>query len=243
MIDRGYGGDLTFTRTLGLRAPVSLVVPLRGDARARRTTPYFCVNFGVCDTTTIDDAALAPAALAGDRSARRSTAPTSRSRRRAATSRARARACVAGHGLRLRVQPRLRRGGAVLARWAAARRRARDACSASASCGAYGGPNGDDVLHPRKRFYAGGSQSVRGYGENQLGPRILTLPRGFLIYATDRERRPVTRSSETFASATRTSSPTPPAQPPSATTSSRRARSAARRSSRGAWSTAFRCPS
>ena len=30
------------------------------------------------------------------------------------------------------------------------------------------------VLHPRKRFYAGGSQSVRGYGENQLGPRILT---------------------------------------------------------------------
>jgi outer membrane protein assembly factor BamA len=31
------------------------------------------------------------------------------------------------------------------------------------------------VIHPRERFYAGGSQSVRGYGENQLGPRILTV--------------------------------------------------------------------
>jgi outer membrane protein assembly factor BamA len=39
------------------------------------------------------------------------------------------------------------------------------------------------VLHPRKRFYAGGSQSVRGFGENQLGPRILTVPHGYLINA------------------------------------------------------------
>jgi outer membrane protein assembly factor BamA len=45
--------------------------------------------------------------------------------------------------------------------------------------------NTDGVLHPRKRFYAGGSQSVRGFGENQLGPRILTLPHGYLIHAKD----------------------------------------------------------
>jgi outer membrane protein assembly factor BamA len=31
------------------------------------------------------------------------------------------------------------------------------------------------VVHPRKRFYAGGSQSVRGFGERQLGPRVLTV--------------------------------------------------------------------
>jgi outer membrane protein assembly factor BamA len=36
------------------------------------------------------------------------------------------------------------------------------------------------VLHPRKRFYAGGSHSVRGFGENQLGPRVLTVPIGVL---------------------------------------------------------------
>ena len=35
---------------------------------------------------------------------------------------------------------------------------------------------GSALLHPRKRFYAGGSHSVRGYDENQLGPRILTVP-------------------------------------------------------------------
>jgi outer membrane protein assembly factor BamA len=34
---------------------------------------------------------------------------------------------------------------------------------------------GSGILHPRKRFYAGGSHSVRGYGENQLGPRVLTI--------------------------------------------------------------------
>jgi outer membrane protein assembly factor BamA len=39
---------------------------------------------------------------------------------------------------------------------------------------------GDGVLHPRKRFYAGGSHSVRGFGETQLGPRVLTVPIGVL---------------------------------------------------------------
>lgn len=33
----------------------------------------------------------------------------------------------------------------------------------------------DLVIHPRKYFFAGGAQSVRGYGENQLGPRVLTV--------------------------------------------------------------------
>jgi outer membrane protein assembly factor BamA len=36
------------------------------------------------------------------------------------------------------------------------------------------------ILHPTKRFYAGGSHSVRGFGENQLGPRVLTVPIGTL---------------------------------------------------------------
>lgn len=38
----------------------------------------------------------------------------------------------------------------------------------------------ETVLHPRTRFYAGGARSVRGYGENQLGPRILTIHAGML---------------------------------------------------------------
>ena len=31
-----------------------------------------------------------------------------------------------------------------------------------------------DVVHPQRRFYAGGANSVRGFGQSQLGPRILT---------------------------------------------------------------------
>jgi outer membrane protein assembly factor BamA len=39
-----------------------------------------------------------------------------------------------------------------------------------------GVPESDDpVIHPRKLFFACCSRSVRGYGENQLGPRILTI--------------------------------------------------------------------
>jgi outer membrane protein assembly factor BamA len=40
---------------------------------------------------------------------------------------------------------------------------------------AVGVAGGDPVLHPSKRMYAGGSQSVRGFGENELGPRVLTV--------------------------------------------------------------------
>jgi len=32
-----------------------------------------------------------------------------------------------------------------------------------------------DVVHPQKRFYAGGANSVRGFAQNRLGPRVLTV--------------------------------------------------------------------
>ena len=34
---------------------------------------------------------------------------------------------------------------------------------------ALGVAGSDELLHPRKRFYAGGARSVRGFGEGQLG--------------------------------------------------------------------------
>ena len=34
---------------------------------------------------------------------------------------------------------------------------------------------GDAVLHPSKRYFSGGSQSVRGFGQNLLGPKVLSL--------------------------------------------------------------------
>jgi outer membrane protein assembly factor BamA len=52
-------------------------------------------------------------------------------------------------------------------------------CSADQALGV-AGTVGGNVLHPIKRYYAGGSHSVRGFGENQLGPRVLTVPIGNL---------------------------------------------------------------
>jgi outer membrane protein assembly factor BamA len=43
----------------------------------------------------------------------------------------------------------------------------------------------DEMLHPRKRFFAGGSRSVRGFRENQLGPRVLTIDPTVLMEEAD----------------------------------------------------------
>ena len=34
---------------------------------------------------------------------------------------------------------------------------------------------GNKVVHPQKRFFAGGSNSVRGFAQNRLGPKVLTV--------------------------------------------------------------------
>ena len=64
------------------------------------------------------------------------------------------------------------------------------------------GEESEAVLHPRKRFYLGGSRSVRGYGENQLGPRILTIPATTLRRGTEGcpEATPITECDPNTAS-------------------------------------------
>ena len=41
-----------------------------------------------------------------------------------------------------------------------------------------------DIIHPQKRFYAGGANSVRGFGQYQLGPRVLTVDVAQLLSST-----------------------------------------------------------
>lgn len=43
-------------------------------------------------------------------------------------------------------------------------------------------PSAGDVIHPQKRFYGGGPNSVRGFGQNQLGPRVLTVDVRRLVF-------------------------------------------------------------
>ena len=171
-IDRGYGATATFTRQLAARAPGSLTYRYE-MTRVEAGDIYFCVNYGVCDTTTISvlrsHQTLSPLTFTGfiDRSDQPFT-PTKgyigRVELQSATrytlsdyryNRALLDASAYWHpSLRQEVVASHLRLGVVRAMTSS---------------------TGDTVLHPRTRFYAGGAMSVRGYGENQLGPRVLTI--------------------------------------------------------------------
>ena len=179
-IDRGYGGNITFTRTLGTRAPASLNYQFE-VTRVEAGDVYFCVNFGVCDATTIDNLRsyqrLSP--VLATALVDRTDVPLSPTRGYTARIDLEhaSQATVSDYAYN-----RLFGEGTLFTRFLGRR----NVLATHLRLGFVrprAGRNGEEVLHPRKRFYAGGSQSVRGYGENQLGPRILTVPHGYLINA------------------------------------------------------------
>ncbi len=47
------------------------------------------------------------------------------------------------------------------------------------------------IAPPQKRFYAGGANSVRGYAQNQLGPRVMTLGVEELVFPRNGEELPI----------------------------------------------------
>ena len=171
-IDRGYGGQATYTHTVTTRAPASLTYRYELN-RVQAGDVYFCVNYGVCDTLTIGTLrgrqSLSPLTLTGfiDRSDQ-PFSPTKGYVARLDMEHASSLtvsdyrynriffdAAIYGHKSRTnQVYSAHLRAGFVRA----------------LSGGADGG-----AIHPRKRFYAGGANSVRGFGESQLGPRILTI--------------------------------------------------------------------
>ncbi len=184
VIDRGYGGNITYTRALSFRAPASLSYKFE-VTRVEAGGPYFCVNFGVCDTTTIS-------ALRGNQrlSPVQAQVQVDRSDQPLAPTRGYVARAELEHASSLTVSDyrynRAYAEGALYSRFGP-----KDAVLAAHLRVGFVRPlpggtstSGEPVLHPRKRFYAGGSQSVRGFGENQLGPRILTLPRDRLSTAT-----------------------------------------------------------
>jgi outer membrane protein insertion porin family len=175
VIDNGYGGNLTFTHSLAARAPLSLSYRFE-VTRVEANGPYFCVNFGVCDTTSINGLRghqrMSP--LLAQVQVDRSDDPLSPSRGYRAHA-------ELEHASSLTISDyrynRAYSEGTVYMGLGGKK----SVLASRLRIGfvrplAGGGTLNDAVLHPRKRFYAGGSQSVRGYGENQLGPRILTLP-------------------------------------------------------------------
>jgi outer membrane protein insertion porin family len=180
VIDRGYGGDLTLTQVLGVKASGSVTYRFE-ETSVEANDPYYCIYFGVCETTTIAslrmNQRLSPVTLQAQ--VDRSDVPLAPTRGYTARSE------VEYASAATMSDYRYFRGFAEASLYS--RLGAKSSVLATHLRVGFVRPqvggNGDAVLHPRKRFYAGGSMSVRGFGENQLGPRILTLPQSYLFFA------------------------------------------------------------
>jgi outer membrane protein assembly factor BamA len=184
-VDRGFGSSVTLTRRTAQRSPVSLSYRYE-VTEVEAGDVYFCQSFGVCEASTISALrarrTLSPLSLSyfTDRSndlffptsgyvaradAEHASAYTASDYRYNRVSADIAKYFAVGNGA---IATRLRGG------WV------RNLSSTAEGVGVTAAV-GEVILHPRKRFYAGGSQSVRGYGENQLGPRVLTVAPAALL--------------------------------------------------------------
>ena len=184
-VDRGYGTSFTFTRDVTDRAPLSLNYRFE-ISKVDAGDVYFCINYGVCDQATLNalrgNQKLSPftVGLGVDRT-NDPFSPNSGYRVNGSAEHASAftlsdyrynRATLDGAGFY-----KLRQRGAIGVHlrigWVHPLGSTSEALGVAAT-------TDEAVLHPTKRFYAGGSNSVRGFGENQLGPRVLTIPIGNL---------------------------------------------------------------
>lgn len=186
-IDHGYGGSVTLTRMIRNRAPLSANYRYE-ITRVEASDVYFCVNYGVCDQATLaalrQNQRLSPLGLGiiSDLSDDPFN-PTHGWNSRLDLEHASA---ATGSSFRYN---RLFGDGAIYKRLSE-RRITGPFAKVFAAHLRFGlvRPLGSQfidflgdnevqaqVIHPRKRFYAGGSNSVRGYGESQLGPRLLTV--------------------------------------------------------------------
>ncbi len=179
-VDQSYGADVTLTRLLRDRSPTSLAY--RAEVtRIEAGELYFCVNYGLCDLPTVDAVrrprrlSPASASLSMDHSDD-PLDPVRGWRARLDLEHASDLTWSQFHfhrasGAWAQYFP-FNRGRNVLA----LRVRGGWVRPLGGSAEAVGLEDIEgEILHPRKRFYAGGATSVRGYGENQLGPRILTV--------------------------------------------------------------------
>lgn len=180
-VDRGSGTSLTFTRLLTERAPASANYHFE-ISKVDAGDVYFCINYGVCDQPTLialrQNQRLSPLIVTSsiDR-ANDPFSPNRGFRGNASLEHASAftfsdfryNRATADAAAFYQVRKRGALAAHLRAGWVNALGSTGQAVGVDAAIG--GG-----ILHPRKRFYAGGSHSVRGFGENQLGPRVLTIP-------------------------------------------------------------------
>lgn len=185
-VDEGYGAEISATRRLDFPTPVTLSYRFEMSGVSAGDL-YFCVNYAICEPVTIDALQsrhrISPLSLSFvDNRADDPVAPTTGYRVRADLEHASTvtqsdfgytRVSLAGaYYMPLDLHRRRILAGQLRAGWV------RPLAGTAEAVGVGGDV---EILHPRKRFYAGGSRSVRGYHENQLGPRVLTVDPSALL--------------------------------------------------------------
>lgn len=179
-IERGYGASIALTRDLGPRTNSTLGYTYE-VSKIDASEVYFCVSFGVCLSPTVDVLAngsvLSPLSSVTQLDVTNSPFTPDRGyRARVDLEHA---SQITGSAFRFN---RLELTGSTyrsMSRTSVLAFRARvgwvGAMQGTNQALGVSGVDDAPVVHPRKRFYAGGSQSVRGFGERQLGPRVLTV--------------------------------------------------------------------
>jgi len=184
-VDKGYGVSSTFTRTVGIRWPASLNYRFE-ETTVDASDVYFCVASGVCDQATLNalrkNQRLSPFTLSTSLD-RTNDAYEPRSGYRAEFDAEHASSYTLSDFRYNRISNEeaafLPLGKkSVLA--GHVRLGYVNALSSTAAAVGIDSGSSPDILHPRKRFYLGGAHSVRGFAENQLGPRVLTIAPGKL---------------------------------------------------------------
>ena len=178
VVDRGWGAEASMTHLLDDQSPVSLTYRFE-RTRIDAGQVYFCANFGVCRPETTDALAsqhrLSPVAL---------TARFDRADDPLAPTRGYTAQLDVEHASRVTASDfAYNRATGELAWYRpvggftlAARIRGGLARALSGTDRRFPPGEGDaSLMHPRKRLFAGGARSVRGFSENQLGPRVLVV--------------------------------------------------------------------